>query len=295
MNSLRTFKSWIFSFLAFSFLLLLIIFFRLFIFDLVYISSCSMTPCLEHGDIIMVSKLCYGPRTVKFHKLMKERKLEYQWYKGISKPKKGDVIIFNWPDYPSLTDGNSDFYSDYIVKRCFAIANDTVVIIKRRKEENEGMKKNRRNVKTKNEELKIIKEKSYDNEEKPLLFPYDGMLSWTIDHYGPLWVPGKSKTIKLTSVSANHYKGMLLFEGNAIEIRNDSVFLKGKYTSEYTFKENYYFMLGDNFYGSKDSRYWGFVPEKSIVGKAVFVLFSWDPDAKWFRKFRWDRFLKRIE
>lgn len=101
--------------------------------------------------------------------------------------------------------------------------------------------------------------------------------------------------MKLTAVNATHYKGMLLFEGNTIDIRKDSVFLNGNYASEYVFKENYYFMVGDNFYNSIDSRFWGFVPEKSIVGKAVLVLFSLDPDAKWYRKFRWGRFLRRIE
>ncbi len=146
-----------------------------------------------------------------------------------------------------------------------------------------------------NEEMKRIGEMGSGYEEKPLLFPYDSTLNWTIDHYGPLWVPGKGKTMKLTTVSASHYKGMLLFEGNTIDIRSDSIFLNGNYASEYTFKENYYFMQGDNFYGSIDSRYWGIVPQKSIVGKAVLVLFSLDPDARWYRKFRWGRFLKRIE
>ncbi len=269
-----------------------------------HIPSLSMSPTLESGDIILVNKMSYRPRVVKFHKLFKEKKLEYKWHKGIGNPRKGDVFVFNWPDYLSLAEGNSNFYKDFIVKRCFAASNDTVLILNEgmkneemkeivRNERNEENEENEKN--EENEEMKKIRVLSYEYEEKPLLFPYDSTLNWTIDHYGPLWVPGKWKKMKLTGVSTSHYKGMLLFEGNTIDIRNDSVFLNGQYASEYTFKENYYFVVGDNFNYSIDSRYWGFVPEKSIVGKAVLVLFSLDPDAKWYRKFRWGRFLKRIE
>lgn len=251
--------------------------FRLFLYDVFQIPSQSMYPTIESGDIIIVSKMSYGPRVIKFRKLFKEKKLEYKWLKGFGKPEKGDVFVFNWPDYPSLVEGNPDFYGDFIVKRCFTAIGDTVFINER------------------NKEKKRIGEMGYGYGEKPLLFPYDSTLNWTIDHYGPLWVPGKGETIKLTAVNANHYKGMLLFEGNTIDIKSDSIFLNGHHASEYTFKENYYFMRGDNFYASVDSRYWGFVPEKSVVGKAVLVLFSLDPDAKWYRKFRWNRLLKRIK
>lgn len=241
-----------------------------------------MSPTLEPGDIIFVSKISYGPRVFKLSKLFKDEKLEYNWHKGIGKPQKGDVFVFNWPDYPSLTEGDANFYGDFIVKRCFAANGDTVFINERNEE---------------NEKMKRIEERSYESwyEEDPLLFPYDSTLDWTIDHYGPLWVPGMGNTMKINAVSARHYKGMFLFEGNTIDIRNDSVYFNGNFASEYTFKENYYFMRGDNFYGSIDSRYWGLVPEKSIVGKAVLVLFSLDPAAPWYRKFRWNRFLKRIK
>lgn len=291
-------RSYLKSTILFIAMILAIVFIRLFVVDIFRIPSPSMSPTLEPGDIIVVSKMSYGPRVVNFRKLFKEKRLEYKWHKGFGKPQKGDVFVFNWPDYHSLYEGNPDFYGDFIVKRCFAASNDTVLIL------NEGMKnekmkeivRNERNEENEeNEEMKEIREMGYEYVEKPLLFPYDSTLNWTIDRYGPLWVPGKGKTMKLNAINASHYKGMLLYEGNSINIRNDSVLLNGKYAYEYTFKENYYFMRGDNFFGSADSRYWGFVPKKSIVGKAVLVLLSLDPDAKWYRKFRWGRFLKRIK
>jgi signal peptidase I len=234
-----------------------------------------MFPTLMNGDIIIASKMCYGPRVVKFYKLLKEKKLEFNWYQGFRNPQKGDVFVFNLPKYFSLIESHPDFYGDFIVKRCYAAFNDTVLI------QNE-IKKN-------NEALMGI-----NNENKPLLFPFDSAFNWTIYHYGPLWVPGKGKTMKMTYFAANHYKSMLLYEGNTIDIRSDSVFLNREYAHEYTFKENYYFMVGDNFDYSIDSRYWGFVPEKSIVGKAVLVLFSLDPDKPWYNKFRWNRFMKKV-
>ena len=75
---------------------------------------------------------------------------------------------------------------------------------------------------------------------------------------------------------------------------NDSVFFNGIYTPRHYFKYNYYFMIGDNYYQSNDSRFWGFLPETHIIGKAVLVLFSLDPGEQCYKKFRWTRFLKKI-
>jgi signal peptidase I len=87
----------------------------------------------------------------------------------------------------------------------------------------------------------------------------------------------------------------LLYEGCKTITRTDSVFINGKYAKYYVVKNNYYFMKGDKFYNSADSRYWGFVPQTHVIGKAVLVLFSIDPDEPWYRCFRWGRFLKGIE
>ncbi len=268
------------QFFIFFTILLGIIFIRIYILDIYKIPTTSMSSTLYPGDYIQISKLSYGPRVMDWWQLLVNKKIEYHWHKGWGKIKKGDVFVFSFPMYMTLNDKYPDIYGDAIVKRCLGMPGDTIQI------DNERMK---------NEGIKIEKylySQVYDS--KPNLYPFDSTLNWTIENYGPLWVPGKGKTILLNPSNANHYRDVLLFEGFKINISNDSVYLNGKYSANYTFKSNYYFMLGDNFYNSQDSRYWGFVPQTHVIGKAVMVLFSLDPDEPWYRCFRWGRFLKRI-
>ena len=131
-------------------------------------------------------------------------------------------------------------------------------------------------------------------EEKCNLFPYANTLHWTICDYGPLFVPGKGITIKLTTTNAQYYRDIFIYEGYKTEIHSDSVFLNNHYFPNYTFKHNYYFMLGDNFYGSQDSRYWGFVPEDNIIGKVGLVLFSYGEKEEGVIGIRWKRIFKLI-
>ncbi|MCB0483400.1 MAG: signal peptidase I, partial [Flavobacteriales bacterium] len=85
------------------------------------------------------------------------------------------------------------------------------------------------------------------------------------------------------------------YEGNSLEIRNDKIFINDKETIEYTFKMNYYFMMGDNRHNSLDSRFWGFVPENHVVGKASFIWLSLDEDLGWSDgKLRWKRIFNSI-
>ena len=235
---------------------------RLFIFELYKIPSSSMEPTLTIGDYIVVNKIYYGSRLLKIRKLFNEKKIEYIRSKGISKITRGDVFVFNWPDYNSLNNPQPNMFGACVVKRCYGIPGDNVVI-----------------------RLKDAR----DEDMKSRLFPHDSTLHWTVSNYGPLFVPGKGKTILLNPKNAFHYKDILHYEGYITNIKNDSVFLNNKYYFNYTFTHNYYFMKGDNFYGSEDSRYWGFVPEENIIGKVGFVLFSHDEDG-----FKWNRFFKRI-
>lgn len=243
---------------------LLAIILRVFFFEMYRIPSSSMEPTLIPGDYIMVNKMSYGARLIKFGKLRREKKLEYVRAPGWGKIKRGDVLVFNWPKYEVLYNKKGNVFGDFMVKRCYGMPGDTV-IIKHEEEKNERISEN-------------------DNVD---LFPHD--MHWTLCNYGPLFVPGKKITIRLTPQNARHYKDVLKYEGFNTVIRNDSVFLNAKFYETYTFTHNFYFMKGDNLFGSIDSRYWGFVPEENIIGKVSVILFSKDEDG-----FKQDRLLKKI-
>jgi signal peptidase I len=106
-------------------------------------------------------------------------------------------------------------------------------------------------------------------------FPHHDLFHWTIDDFGPLVIPRKGMTISLDEKNYALYRFIINnFEKDTISRNNKAFYINGEQVSVYTFKYDYYFMLGDNRHDSNDSRYWGFVPEQCIIGKAVLVLFS---------------------
>lgn len=110
------------------------------------------------------------------------------------------------------------------------------------------------------------------------LFPHDPNYKWNADFYGPVYIPQKGKSVQLNSKTISLYRSIIVeYENNKLEQKNDSIFINSKYASSYTFQQDYFFVLGDNRYDSEDSRYWGFVPESHIIGKASLLLTSSGP------------------
>lgn len=122
-------------------------------------------------------------------------------------------------------------------------------------------------------------------------------LNWTLDNFGPLWIPAKGTTIAINDSTLALYGFIIAnYDHNSdAEIKDKKLYINGKEVTEYTFKQNYYFMMGDNRHNSLDSRYWGFVPEDHVVGKAFFIWLSIDSNAGLLHKIRWNRFFKMIE
>lgn len=114
-------------------------------------------------------------------------------------------------------------------------------------------------------------------EESDRLFPHDpaNFKGWSADNYGPIWVPKAGATIKITPNNIAPYRRIIdIYEDNDLEIKNGRIYINGTQTTQYTFQQNYYWMMGDNRNNSEDSRTWGYVPETHILGKPLFIFFS---------------------
>lgn len=128
------------------------------------------------------------------------------------------------------------------------------------------------------------------------LYPLNANTGWTRDNYGPIWIPKKGATVKLSLANLPLYERPIrVYENNKLEVRNGQIYINDKPANSYTFKMDYYWMMGDNRHNSADSRYWGFVPEDHVVGKPIFIWWSHDVDHPGFKGIRWKRLFTCVD
>jgi signal peptidase I len=337
---------------------------RTFFIEAYVIPTPSMERSLLVGDFLFVSKVNYGPRTpmtpIAFpfaHHTMPILgtkaywdgwELSYHRIPGFSEVKKGDVVVFNYPQ-DTINNRPVDKRENYI-KRCQGTPGDTLSVVNAQVYVNgkampnppgeqidytintTGMDVNPQifddlhvsfyegnpnptmtpeaastlkgysNIKSIAPHIsaKGISDSSYP--VFPHAFAMHVLLNgkipdykWNVDNFGPIIVPKKGWTVKLDSMTFPLYERAIeVYENNKVAVSGNDILINGKKTDSYTFKMNYYWMMGDNSHDSEDSRYWGFVPEDHIVGKALFIWMSWDDNASFFSKIRWSRLFRGI-
>ncbi|MCI2227652.1 signal peptidase I [Polaribacter sp. MSW13] len=144
-----------------------------------------------------------------------------------------------------------------------------------------------------------ISVKKINHDADKAIFPHVESLGWSQDNFGPIYIPKAGATVKIDSKSLPFYEQIIKnYENNDLQVIGDNIFINGKQTDSYTFKQDYYWLLGDNRHNSLDARYWGYVPFDHVLGKPVMIWFSWDANAASFgdkiKSIRWDRMFTTV-
>ncbi len=131
------------------------------------------------------------------------------------------------------------------------------------------------------------------------IFPHVEKLGWSQDNFGPIYIPEAGATVKLDSESLPFYEQIIKnYENNDLQIVGENIYINGKKADSYTFKQDYFYLIGDNRHNSLDGRYWGYVPFDHVLGKPVMIWFSWDANAATFgeklKSIRWDRMFTTV-
>ena len=249
----------------------------------------SMQPVLLPGDNILVNKTLMGARIFDIWEAAEDKEVEIHRLPGIGKVKRNDVLVFHYP-YPHSKDSLSMHLLKYYVKRCIALPGDTM-----------GIRNGHYYVKDINEPIGNVEAQErialLDKDDARGIvmdaYPLDKYINWTIQDFGPLHVPARGQTVAMDSTAVKLYRKLIEWEQKKPLTREGNrVYLGDSLIQEYRFRENYYFMGGDNMENSEDSRYWGLLPEPYIVGVATRI---WKSVDKYTDEVRWNRVMKRIE
>ena len=265
-----------------------------------------MNNTLKDGDYIFVNKLAFGsrlpitPLSVHFgdeRHFLNWIQIPYLRLPAYTNVSLNDILVFNLPTDDFLPIDEKKEY----VKRCVGLPGDTISITRSNVYINQKLIPDLKNqvnwysIKTfssneiqevfmsvldidsisKNNPSHIVEKKAiFEDNYSPSFFPHAPQIKWNPDNFGPLHIPKKNQTISLNEKSILLYQYVIeKYEGSKLTFKNDSIFLNGKSATSYTFKMNYYFVLGDNRYNSIDSRFWGLLPEDHIIGKVAFSIF----------------------
>jgi signal peptidase I len=238
---------------------------KVFVIEAYRIPSGSMENTLLIGDFLLVNKLAYGLRTPRHIPLTNVRigSLAIPLFAQV---RRGDIVVFEYPNGMEYLE--SEGQVNYI-KRCIGLPGDTVMIRESKVFVNG----------------KELTQPSHSRSSDRGSFSHAGARflpggkGYTEDDYGPVVVPREGERIQLNAETFEEWKSIIHLEGHRVFVGADgSVRVDGKETNEYVVEDDYYFMLGDNRHNSLDSRYWGFVPDKNLIGEALMVYWSWDPE-----------------
>lgn len=256
---------------------------RIFLFASFSIPSASMQPTVLPGDQILVNKLVPGPRMDWLYSNAAIGNEACCRIKGSRDVKRGDVLVFNAPYHRSNSMEKN--LNVYYVKRCVGLPGDSLCI----KDGAYHIKNDGGSFSFSLPSSKPITDTSIVG-YRPKMFK---ALDWTLTAWGSAYIPRKGDDILLDSTNIHLYKNLIEYEtGGKISLSDGTYHLDQDPYPRHKFKQNYYFLAGDNAVDSEDSRFWGLLPEGHIVGKASYIWKSIDPDT---RKYRFDRFLKPID
>lgn len=268
----------------------LYVFVQVFLIASFKIPSDSMSPELIKGDFVWVWKPTIGPRLFNIFASMKGKQVDIYRCPGFKNIHRNDVLVFNYP-YSEWDkwDKIEMHILKYYIKRCIALPGDTLSV-------RDGLYEiGNSDVLVGNiESQKRIVTFNLDNLPKEQFYtlPYDSILQWNIKDFGPIYIPRQGDSIPMNRTNYLLYKRLIEWEQkDTLIYRNNEVLLHKLPLKEYRFKNNYYFMGGDNSMSSVDSRFWGLVPEEYVVGKAWVIWKSISPNTG---KMRWNRFFKPI-